>query len=94
MPVRQEKHVFTLPLHIERRVVIHDLEIESDEEFGASQRASGVTTLRQVYHTYNITAHLRSDTLQVLSVSHSVKIEKAARYGLPLLYIFAILQSV
>ena len=65
MPVRQEENVFTLAIHIKTRFAVHDLEIQRGEEISTAQRATRVTTLHFMYHSYYIAAHLSGHLCEV-----------------------------
>jgi hypothetical protein len=58
MTVREKEKVFILTLHMEPGIMCQYLEIEGREEIGGPERASRMTTLSAMDHSYDVSPDL------------------------------------
>ena len=58
MSVGQDKKVFSLALHAEGGVVLHDPEIKGCEQIGTTKGTTRMSALHGMYHSENVSSDL------------------------------------
>lgn len=69
MTIGQNEDIFVGGVHIERRIVFHDAEIQSGKIIGTTQRTARMSAVDGMYHTNDISAELGGDGTKVGSRS-------------------------